>query len=149
MAVCPERPKSVQRTEAGTTAVIIRMLAVAAMVAISTPSLAQQRLECTLFGEDYPVDRYPDGQHKTWWIDGDRLNQGAKGSVRMTVPGLAFKKILKRDADMIVAEWGHEISKGASYRFVVDLRSGETKETTFADHQIIENVGICKLEGEV
>ncbi|BCG98780.1 hypothetical protein MesoLj131b_07800 [Mesorhizobium sp. 131-2-5] len=128
---------------------ITKMLAVAAIVAVATATLAQQRLECTLFGEDYPVDRYPDGQHKTWWIDGDRLNQGAKGSTQMTVPALAFKKILKRDADIIVAEWGHEISKGASYRFVVELKTGKTKETTFADHRIIENVGICKLEGEV
>lgn len=125
------------------------MLAVAAMVAVATPSLAQQRLECKLFGEDYPVDLHPDGQQKTWWIDGDRLNQWPKGSVQMTIPALAFKHVLKRDADTIVAEWGHEISKGATYLFVVELKTGETMETTIADHRVIENVGICKLEGEV
>jgi hypothetical protein len=82
----------------------------------------------------------------------DRRRQaesGREGFVDHVDSGDGLQEIIVRDADFIVAERGHELPKGSSYRFVVNLKTGETKETTYADFGIIENVGLCALEGDV
>jgi len=83
---------------------IMRMIAVAALVAVSSAALAQDRLECRLRGDDWLSSDYPDGIQQTWWIDGDKLQQAPRNSGAVNVPGLAWMRILKRDDDTLIAE---------------------------------------------
>jgi len=115
-----------------------------ALVAVTSAALAQNRLVCTLFGDDYPRERYPDGVTDTWWIDGDRLKQAPKGSRKDAVPGLAWMRILKHDDETLVAEWPTMI-EGASHRFTVDLKTGEAEDRTFFENKFTENFGKCRL----
>ncbi len=118
------------------------LLAAAAMLAIASPSLAQDRLECQLRGDDYPR-----GGNVTWWIDGDTLQQGPVGSAILAIPaGKAWMKILFRDETRILATWNF-IEKGVWHRFEVDLVHETVEETSGTDRatDTRRNVGTCRL----
>jgi hypothetical protein len=123
------------------------LLAAAAVVVTAAPAFAQDRLECVLYGDDYPYSQYPDGFRQTWWIDGDKLKQAEKGSPTNSVPGLAWMRILARDDDHLVATWGHEMPKGASFSFTVELKGGGALARIYDDDtkQVRKNHGTCKL----
>lgn len=111
----------------------------------ATPAVSAERLECFLTGTGYRNEVYPSGRKVVWFVDGTSLRQHRPGQMTDLPVPMASMRIVRRDANVLIAEWSHALDEGSSYRLVMDVPSGKTTEYSSSRERHRGDDGSCQI----